>query len=429
MPEKYDVIVIGAGIGGLAAGAALSKKGKKVLVLEKIPIPGGCSVNFQRGRFEFDASKEENKIKEFFNLMIRIFNRIWNIGEDKIPPADFINYVDKTCQDVFDMFGISEKVSAIISQLWPFLGLPPKQLSFFIFVSTAIDYTYNGGYYPKGGAQAIANALSEVIRENGSTIIFSNAVKKILIKDQAAYGVTTKNGNEYFADKIISNINPYTTFYNLIGKEFLPAAFLEKMSKMEPSISAIHVYLGLNTDPRNVGVTDYTVFLNENYDLNSQYIACLNNNANEMPIEISFHNLLDGSENSPQKDTMSIVAMAGFDYWQNFTREEYVKRKMEMADILINRAERIFPKLSSCIEKIEVATPKTIVKFTGNYKGAIYGWSQILSQSGKRRMRQKTIIENLFLSGAWTEPVGGVTGVMQSGVMAASKILHKEPFK
>ena len=56
MSEKYDVIIIGAGIGGLAAGAVLSKKGKKVLVLERIHVPGGCAVNFRRGRFEFDAS-------------------------------------------------------------------------------------------------------------------------------------------------------------------------------------------------------------------------------------------------------------------------------------------------------------------------------------------------------------------------------------
>ena len=53
--ENYDVIVIGAGNGGLACAATLSEKGKKVIVFEKHNIPGGCGTSFRRGRFEFQV--------------------------------------------------------------------------------------------------------------------------------------------------------------------------------------------------------------------------------------------------------------------------------------------------------------------------------------------------------------------------------------
>ncbi len=57
--DKYDIIVIGAGCGGLTAAASAAKKGKKVLLLEKHNVPGGFATSFVRGRFEFEASLHE----------------------------------------------------------------------------------------------------------------------------------------------------------------------------------------------------------------------------------------------------------------------------------------------------------------------------------------------------------------------------------
>lgn len=54
--NQYDVIVIGAGNGGLATAATLAEKGKKVVVFEKHNIPGGCGTSFRRGRFEFEVA-------------------------------------------------------------------------------------------------------------------------------------------------------------------------------------------------------------------------------------------------------------------------------------------------------------------------------------------------------------------------------------
>ncbi len=57
--SNYDVIVVGAGNGGLAAAANTTKAGLKTLILEKHNLPGGCATSFKRGRFEFEPSLHE----------------------------------------------------------------------------------------------------------------------------------------------------------------------------------------------------------------------------------------------------------------------------------------------------------------------------------------------------------------------------------
>ena len=54
--KDYDAIVIGAGNGGLTAALTLSRRGRKVLLLERHNLPGGCATSFCRGRFEFEVA-------------------------------------------------------------------------------------------------------------------------------------------------------------------------------------------------------------------------------------------------------------------------------------------------------------------------------------------------------------------------------------
>ena len=54
--EKFDVVVIGAGLGGLSTAGYLAKAGKKVLVLEHHSVPGGYAHEFRRGKYRFEVA-------------------------------------------------------------------------------------------------------------------------------------------------------------------------------------------------------------------------------------------------------------------------------------------------------------------------------------------------------------------------------------
>lgn len=490
MTRKYDVIIIGAGIGGLTAAAILTNNGKRVLVLEKNPIPGGYAVNFKRGDFEFDASlhlinhldqrggvsynilgecgikdiiqlvppkylyrsifpdfdirvpqcniksyadllskffpKEKNGIKRLFETMSGIFYRVEGLGGSNISTSDFILYLQKTSQMLLDEFLESDKLKAIISQLWPYYGQPPSKLSAFYFSYSWHDYTHIGGYYPNGGGKSIANALVEVINKNKSELRFNNKVTHILTKNNTSYGVANENGDEFIGDKIISNIDARTTFYNLIGEKRLPTDFLNKIQNMEPSISAFIVYLGLNENFKLTNNEDYIIFMNPDYKPDDQYNAFLKNDFYNAPFSLTLYSNLSNDFHFNKKIIVTIMTLSEYTYWKNLSKVEYKIQKNKLTEILINRAEQIMPNLSLYIEKTVAATPLTMERYTGSYKGAIYGWSHLVSQSGPNRLKQMPPINNLYLLGAWTQPGSGIKGVMRSGMKIAKSILEED---
>jgi prolycopene isomerase len=150
----------------------------------------------------------------------------------------------------------------------------------------------------------------------------------------------------------------------------------------------------------------------------------LNNDLKNAPIVLTLYSNVEDRYAPEGKFVMVVMTLSGYDFWKKLSKEEYKKQKEIFADILIKKAEGVIPNFSSYIKVIETATPLTMERYTGNYKGAIYGWSQTVSQSGSNRLKNKTPIKNLYLAGAWTQPSGGIKGVMQSGIIVSNKILE-----
>ena len=77
--EVFDVVVVGAGNGGLTAAATTAKAGLKTLVLERNNLPGGCAHSFIRGRFEFELALHQlcgGTTCEASESTIKIFERL-----------------------------------------------------------------------------------------------------------------------------------------------------------------------------------------------------------------------------------------------------------------------------------------------------------------------------------------------------------------
>jgi C-3',4' desaturase CrtD len=77
------VVVIGAGIGGLTAGALLAKRGYEVMIFDQAIVPGGCASTFQRQGFTFDVGATQVAGLEPGGIHHRIFSEL----EIELPPA------------------------------------------------------------------------------------------------------------------------------------------------------------------------------------------------------------------------------------------------------------------------------------------------------------------------------------------------------
>jgi prolycopene isomerase len=94
LPQDWDAIIIGSGIGGLVTATQLAAKGARVLVLERYLIPGGSAGYFERQGYRFDVGA--SMIFGFgqqgtTNLLTRALQAV-NVSLETIPDPVQIHY-------------------------------------------------------------------------------------------------------------------------------------------------------------------------------------------------------------------------------------------------------------------------------------------------------------------------------------------------
>ena len=383
-----------------------------------------CSLETHKRQLIQLFPHEEENIHNVFAALIKICDEMVRFLRSKIPlwiemiyfPLKYPHMAfnsKKTLADILAKIK-DQRLKDIIGMSWGYYGLPPSQLSAEYFAAGWAAYLRAGGYCVRGGSQALSNAFVASIKEGGSEVKLNSPVKKILIEDGKAMGVETINGERFFARNIISNVNIPATVFQMVGEEYFPRRYISKIKSQIPAISAAVVYLGLDTTFQELGVNDYEISLHPNYDFDAQYTASVEGDFKNAHILLALHSNIDESTAPEGKGVMSITALSGYEIWANLSEEEYKRKKDETTKIFIDRSEKVIPNLSKHIEVCEIATPLTMERRVGSYKGAFYGYAQFVRQSGFLRVPEKTPIKNLDFVGAWTVPGGGYSSVMLS---------------
>lgn len=474
MTKKIDVVVVGSGIGGLVAGCYLVKNGLRTIIVERHDKVGGYCGSFSKDGHTFDEAVhyinhmskggilrkicEDLDIMKDFELItvdpsdilfmpglrIAIYHNISRtIDEmasifpderlglqkffDLIANFNFFSLYSKysrsTFQDILNEFFKSNKLKTCLGMFSLILGLTPKELSGLAALAYYRGSILDGGHHPRGGAQKFSDTLAGFFKKHGGEIILKKSVEKILVENNTAVGVVLDNGLIINSSYVLANCDVTTLYTNLIEKEFVSDQFLTQLNSMHTSTSNFLVYLGLNKSIRsslpmcsNLWYFPYESFAGADVDITKD-------DRKDGFVHIALSSAHDPTLAPSPGETIILFSGASFqnkDYW--------AANKERLMDILIARAEKVIPNLSSLIRIKFSATPQTLHRYTLNRNGAYRGWEITSKQNNNFSLvGQRSFINNLFLAGHWvTTPVGngGVSMVADMGKIAAKSILR-----
>lgn len=489
MAERdFDVVVIGAGIGGLMCAAALAVSGSRVLVVERHQQPGGYCSSFRRRGYVFDCAvdcfggagpdgifprllnalglpdavrfvrvdpiresmfphgrvrvpgsleayrerlcamfpEEREGIRKALAEMSRIYRAaqerlapirdvpFWRERED--PSAGtalaevLLEYGRMTYRQFLDRFVSRPELHAVLSDRCPFLGLPPDRVAAVTACIAIMSYFHEGAYRVAGGCQKLSNALVRGIRSKGSAVWIGREVRRILVRGGQACGVQLDDGREIRAEAVVSNGDYKKTFRDLVGEAHLPPGFLRRLEGRRVSSSFFLVYLGVDLP---VGDPAPVSSLGCFPSLDSRYAFGFSDSFDpRASFGITIPTLLDPSMAPRGKHVVVIhkeVLATHVRHWN--------AQKHAMAARLVDKAASVLPGLREGIEHMEIATPWTLERYTGNTQGAAYGWEQT---PGQKPLEMP--IRNLLVAGHWGAFGGGILSAAYSGCSAARSL-------
>jgi phytoene dehydrogenase-like protein len=463
-----SIIVIGAGIGGLAAACYAQMNGYRVRILEMHTGPGGVCTAWTIGGYTFDgcihnlAGTSEDSV----------FHRMWRelgvvparpmfaypelVSVERLDGASFtvctdLDRLEEHMKSLFpedarrigeliraarsfvdfDLLGLAAAGASVRARAlaalprllrWGRITLEQYAAGFrnrflrsafptlvydwpgqtMVMLLAFLGRMHKGDFgWPRGGSLAFARAIEDRFRSLGGEISYGTRVESILVERDRAVGVRIAGGAELRADRIVSNGYGSATIFELLGGRYVNRAIRDYYAHPVDRIDmGIHVSLGV---ARDLSGEPHAIVLPL-----AEPVTLAGERRDRLYVEpFGFDASLAPAGRSPLK----VVFATSFRYWEELGRDpaRYAAEKQHIAETVVRLLEARFPGLASEVEVMDVATPLTTQRYTGNGRGFEPSTSRMALAlfTGRRLSQTLPGLDRFHMVGQWA----GVPGV------------------
>jgi phytoene dehydrogenase-like protein len=316
------------------------------------------------------------------------------------------------------------------------LGVSYDELDATIFVMGDVASRLKGGftYYPKGGSGNMTRILADLFQEYGGTLLLRCEVTEVSFSKGLADGIIAKNrtGQHLSArGRCIIAASDLTLLVNHLCPEgTFPADYAKSVNERVPGRSCVMLFAGLDIDLRQHGITDFEFVRTWGETMTPSLLKEIarEGDYSKLPsAHVAIYSNLDPSCCPAGKSVITTMDLADPELFERSLDpgrkrgKAYKALKQRITSQLLKKAARALdiPDLERHVEVLELATPITLERYTGNRGGSFVGWKWTPELAVQGHFPQQSPIQNLFLCGHWVSPGGGVNFVMTGGINAA----------
>ena len=476
---KWDAVIIGSGIGGLACAGMLAAKGRRVVVLEQAAVPGGYLTSFQREGFIFDsavdciAGLDPEGLLTWLLRSLGVEDSLTPIRLDPIRVSRFPGltiqvdaslpaYIERLSRlfpserdGIATFFRRAGEIYAEVEAMMESLKAGKENAD--VFPASLMrhrDLTYADLLRLDIRDRRLAAILSDRCPFLGSSPVRVSATRmaSLMMSYFRSGAFRPKGGHQRLPDLLTQGIRRMggEVHCSRPAKRILleGGRCARVLTKDGAEFPAKHV----------VSNADFA----ETFDrlIGGDVGATILAETSGRPLSPSFFILYTGvRRDASPAAASSIGSFESFDLGELLERyvpfsnadalgitiptvedpslappdhdvyivheliphgdvRDWKREEKACTEKVLGKAERVFPGLTRRLAYCGAATPATLERYTRNQCGAAYGWDQIPSLSKVRHG-----IGNLHLAGHWAETGGGVLAAAYSGMRIAARIL------
>lgn len=465
------VIIIGAGVTGLSAGIHALLKGHEVIIYEKNNVCGGCCGGWYRQNYYIDNCmhwltgtnqhtktfklwKKLGAIDETSNLYqcdyffkSTLENESIELSYDtekvrnsmiKLSPEDrkeidrlinTVNYLVKSNKKENILCNIYNKTNGLSKSYFRYHKLSLSDLANKFkhpllkkvftdylpgcYTSLSFIYAYatfasgNGKIYSDGSLQFSKN-MEKKFLSLGGTIHYNCDVSKINIENNKFCSIII-NDNIIKGDILISCIDPFYLFDNLLDSSYMPKALKEKMAYKNdnPIVSSFQCAFLVNKD--NLKFKDTIIFNIPKIQIGVNYYTRL---------LLKEYSYLNSKSKNTVVQAFFIQDMKDYDFWnqlKNSNLKEYNSLKENIGYKLIDYLIEQDHSLNNNITLLDTWTPVTYNTYFNSYYGSYMGFVFTKKTKIKKLSPKINNLKNILYLSYFQNIIGGLPVAAELG--------------